>query len=418
MGTDDLSANLLDELLDAVLMVDAGGTIRYASAAWERILGYTPQELTGRTLRDFIAPDDLARTLAEADEIMAGKARIGFENRYVRKDGTLVHLMWSARHAPEHGMRIGVARDVSALKRADDLRAATYAISEAGQRADNLDALFRDIGRIVGRLVPMDHCAFARPDLDRGHYVQTFPADDVYGIAAQLLETPYPLQDVVRGDWLLLPLTVASRHVGAMLLQGPPGVTLNDTDIALLQFVAMQAAMAIERLELHTELLHAARYDDLTDLPNRRRFTEQVEHALVRTMRSGGTLALLFIDVNDFKLINDRLGHAAGDHVLRTLAQRMRETLREEDSVSRLGGDEFAVLLDQVADLAAAHAVAAKLRLAAGAPLVCEGHMLTVRLSIGIAAAPDHGYSLDQLLRHADQAMYLEKQQRKLLEQG
>src|SRR5690606_31960819 len=118
-------------LLDAILLVDVHGRIVYISAACQRIFGYTQDEMIGRSLADFIAPEDLPKTLEEAKKVMAGHARIGFENRYVRKDGSLAHLMWSARWSEQDQLRVAVARDVTELKHAQQMQAATYAVSEA-----------------------------------------------------------------------------------------------------------------------------------------------------------------------------------------------------------------------------------------------------------------------------------------------
>ncbi|MGH8808961.1 MAG: PAS domain-containing protein, partial [Noviherbaspirillum sp.] len=152
--TADRLPNFVDLLLDAVFMVDVRGRIVYVSAACERIFGYTPDEMIGKAMIDFVAPEDRARTWEEAMHVMAGSPRIGFENRYIRKDGRLASIMWSARWSEADQLRIGVARDVTERERADVLQAATYAISEAAYAASDLVALFREIHRIVAKLVP------------------------------------------------------------------------------------------------------------------------------------------------------------------------------------------------------------------------------------------------------------------------
>jgi PAS domain S-box-containing protein len=108
---------LQDLLLDAVFVVDEEGYVRDVSAACEDIFGYTPQELLGRRLIDFVLPEDLERTRAEARRVMSGEPRVGFENRYRHKDGRVVHVMWSARWLEAQRLRVGVARDVTALRR-------------------------------------------------------------------------------------------------------------------------------------------------------------------------------------------------------------------------------------------------------------------------------------------------------------
>ncbi|RLM52858.1 PAS domain S-box protein, partial [Halobellus sp. Atlit-31R] len=123
--------SLTDLLLDAVCVVDAAGIFRFVSAAGERIFGYTPQEMTGRAVLDLVLPADRERTRAAAAAVMDGRPHLDFENRYVRKDGGIVHVMWSARWCEAEGVRVAVARDVTQLKRTQAMQAAMYAISEA-----------------------------------------------------------------------------------------------------------------------------------------------------------------------------------------------------------------------------------------------------------------------------------------------
>lgn len=144
----------VDLLLDAICVVDAQGRFVFVSAASERIFGYLPHELVGRKMIDLVHPEDRERTLAAANEIMAGQPNVGFENRYVRKDGQVVHIMWSARWSEVDHLRIAVARDVTERKRSESMRTALFRISEAAHVASDLPALFKDIHRVIGDLLP------------------------------------------------------------------------------------------------------------------------------------------------------------------------------------------------------------------------------------------------------------------------
>jgi PAS domain S-box-containing protein len=148
-----LSANIADLLLDVVFLVDRHGAIVDVSAGCERMLGYRPIELIGQCMLDFVVPDDRAATVAEGARVLAGQDRIGFENRYVHKDGHWVDIMWSARWIADQGLRLGVARDISLRKRAERRQAATYAISEAAYQAGDLAGLCGEIHGILDRLV-------------------------------------------------------------------------------------------------------------------------------------------------------------------------------------------------------------------------------------------------------------------------
>lgn len=166
-----------------------------------------------------------------------------------------------------------------------------------------------------------------------------------------------------------------------------------------------------EREDSAQRIHHMAYHDALTNLPNRLLLTERVERALVRARRAGQQGALLFLDLDRFKRINDSLGHRVGDRLLVELADRLRGTLREADTIARLGGDEFVVLLEgleQHNDSAARQAteIAEKIRSVFTAAFSLEGHALYVTASIGIVTFPQDGDDVDQLLRHADTAMY------------
>jgi diguanylate cyclase (GGDEF)-like protein/PAS domain S-box-containing protein len=165
-----------------------------------------------------------------------------------------------------------------------------------------------------------------------------------------------------------------------------------------------------ERVELERQLRHQAFHDPLTGLANRALFEDRLGQALVR--RDHGRLAVLFIDLDDFKAVNDSLGHAHGDQLLRTAAQRLLEVLRPEDTAARLGGDEFAVLLEDLGDNVDAHALADRVRVALGAALSLGGRQLAPTASIGVAW-PGADTGADELLRDADVAMYAAKERGK-----
>ncbi|MGF7155717.1 putative bifunctional diguanylate cyclase/phosphodiesterase [Novosphingobium gossypii] len=154
------------------------------------------------------------------------------------------------------------------------------------------------------------------------------------------------------------------------------------------------------------ELTHRSLHDPLTDLPNRTLFADRLSQACARARRSGDPFAVVMIDLDRFKDINDSLGHAAGDAVLVTIGRRMREHLREVDTTARLGGDEFAVLLQNVDSDESALAVAVKLTELIEQPIVHDGRLLYVGASMGVALCPQLGYSPDGLMEAADEAMY------------
>jgi diguanylate cyclase (GGDEF)-like protein len=186
-------------------------------------------------------------------------------------------------------------------------------------------------------------------------------------------------------------------------------VSYGEADKMLLQFVSTQVASAIERKQSEARLSHMASHDHLTDLPNRALFSDRLENALARARRELGRVAMLYLDLDRFKEINDQLGHAVGDELLCEVAQRLTGCMRESDTVGRLGGDEFAILLPSVALPEDALAAAEKLRRTLQRPFSLKGRDVVVAGSIGIALYPDHGDTADRLLQLADDAMYAAK---------
>jgi diguanylate cyclase (GGDEF)-like protein len=160
-----------------------------------------------------------------------------------------------------------------------------------------------------------------------------------------------------------------------------------------------------ERTRIETRIAHMAHYDALTDLPNRVLFRERLDHAL-RTLPPGGQVAVLYIDIDEFKRINDSLGHPVGDELLKAVAARLRDCIAPDDVVARLGGDEFAIIQAGVIAPADTMDLITRIYHAIREPYECPGHLLTTDASIGIAMAPQDGTDLDHLFKNADLAMY------------
>jgi diguanylate cyclase (GGDEF)-like protein len=158
------------------------------------------------------------------------------------------------------------------------------------------------------------------------------------------------------------------------------------------------------------ELRHMAQHDPLTGLPNRALFGDRLDHELARAKRQHGRFAMVFLDLDYFKPINDSLGHDVGDLVLQQVARQLKATVREADTVGRLGGDEFVVLMAQLSASEAILTLAEKLHQAVRQPFVVAGHELSVSCSIGVAVYPENGTSAAALTKSADAAMYRAKQ--------
>ena len=161
-----------------------------------------------------------------------------------------------------------------------------------------------------------------------------------------------------------------------------------------------------EHKRVEARMLHLAQHDPLTDLPNRLLFQDRLQHAMARSARSGSPLAVIVIDLNNFKDVNDEEGHRVGDHVLKAVAKRLQTGLRETDTVARIGGDEFAIVLPDLTSVGAAVRVAEKMQSRIETPLKLEDGLFDLRASFGMAIFPNDALDADNLLQFADLAMY------------
>jgi diguanylate cyclase (GGDEF)-like protein len=234
-----------------------------------------------------------------------------------------------------------------------------------------------------------------------------------------------PLADYLEarefGDGIFAPLKGERAWIGAMMIGNPSGVVdrFCADDVKLFETLANNTTFALEneRLgqavwrmrELQRELQHQASHDPLTDLCNRLLFAQRVEAAL----GGGNTVSVIFIDIDDFKTVNDSLGHAAGDELLLAVARRLSDSVRPSDTVARLGGDEFAILLGESSSQREAVEVTERINRHLGEPFSIGGQSISVRASAGIATGDCRQMSAEELVRNADVAMYRAKRQGK-----
>jgi diguanylate cyclase (GGDEF)-like protein len=221
------------------------------------------------------------------------------------------------------------------------------------------------------------------------------------------------LRDQDQTALVLLPLVAKGETIGLIELSRM-GRAFGERETMLAFTFASEAAMALENARLYQQLHHQAFHDPLTRLANRSLFTDRLGHALARGQRRRSQLAVLFIDVDDLKTVNDRLGHATGDAVLVAFADRLQLSLRDGDTAARIGGDEFAVLLEDLTDTEEAEAVARRILDVMSQPIPLNGSLITSGVSIGICTTASGMETADAVMRNADYAMY----QAKLLGRG
>ncbi len=260
-----------------------------------------------------------------------------------------------------------------------------------------------------------------RVALNESYHLDEFPATrrvlldqepiriDVDDPAADPSEVAY-LHSIGHRTMAMIPLVAIGRTVGLIEITSTRRNAFDARAVELATMLAGEAAMALENARLYDEIRHQALHDGLTGLANRALFRDRVEHAVARSRRTGQRVAVLFVDLDDFKALNDTHGHARGDEVLAIAAARVRDAIRPSDTAARHGGDEFAILIEDVVDEADALAVATRLAEALRQPIALGDREVRIAASIGVAVAGDGATdSADDLLRNADVAMYAAK---------
>ena len=318
------------------------------------------------------------------------------------------------------------------------IQTALHNISEAAHKSENLHDLFEHIHSIIAELLPAKNCFVALYDSTQdelsfpyfidenderpaprklgestlsSHVIRTGEAllltsdkpDNILGSDAVIVGTAFL-------DWLGVPLIAHKRTIGALVVQSYTGVIrYTEKDKELLTFVSAQIATAIDRKQTDEHIRHLAQHDVLTDLPNRALFNDRLQVAITRNARYKEPMALMYLDLDKFKPVNDTYGHAVGDLLLKQAAQRISACVRVSDTVGRIGGDEFLVLLHNVQLPQSAAVIAEKIRASLAEPFTILDHTLSISGSIGVAIYPKNGCDQKTLALKADAAMYKAK---------
>ena len=273
----------------------------------------------------------------------------------------------------------------------------------------NAPAMLRIYTRNQGRDggLQLDRCACATEDVS---VLLTYP-DGLWLDGAQAV-TPYlvPVAKLGAVSLLVLPIIWQNTVIGAVVLGFASAAMLTDEERARARSLGDRVGVAFATAAKDEQLYYQANYDTLTALPNRLYFKDQLARRYAQAQREPQPFALLFIDLDNFKNINDSLGHAAGDDVLRQTAERLKRCVRETDTVTRLGGDEFTIILAHIRSARDPESVAEHILQAMAVPFAIAGDEHFLSASIGIALYPEDGASAEHLLRNADTAMYRAKE--------
>lgn len=414
------ATEIVETMADALIVCDSEGQIRVVNHAVASTFGYQPSELVGRSIEMLVDPDaTLANTEKLHQALKRGTLR-DQERVFLTKDGKAVEVSLSISQLKDRGVVAGsvvIARDIRQRKQAEAeikenvtlLEAALEALQTSEGRyrmlfERNSAGVFRNT--LDGRILDCnDACArifgFSSREELMAANAMTFYAD-----LKERDQTMELLKEV--GTLTNLELQLKRRDGSPIwVLENITLLPPRNEEPAILEGTLIDITdrkLAEEQIEFH------AYHDVLTNLPNRKLFTDRLTLALFHARRNETALAVMFIDVDHFKVINDTLGHNAGDELLLAMADRIPKSVREGDTVARMGGDEFTLLLPDLRYPEDAAKIAENVLSRIEQPVTISNRELYVTASIGIALYPTDGNDAETLLKNADSAMYLAKE--------
>ncbi len=377
-----------------------GNVCRYANQGYAQMFGFDQQSILGHTAAEVIGADAARAIQPQVDMVLRELKGIHYERQLVAPDGCQrfieVHLL---PHADETGAAIGAFVLISDITRH---REGEAALRESEERLSKF------------MLASAEGIVF-----HKGGFITDInpPVMALMGYTAEQMMGRSTLDFIAPDERAKVAAVIAAGHeIGydSVALHADGSRVPVEFIVRTMHYQGEKLRMTIvrdirDRVEAQARIHHLAHHDALTGLPNRVAFIERANVLLAQAQARGQSLALLFVDLDHFKRVNDSLGHPVGDMLLQTVAERITGTLREADLVARFGGDEFVLLLAGAASEAAVAEVAGKLVAAVGAPLRVEGASISVTPSIGVALFPAHGDSAGELIKHADTAMYQAK---------
>jgi diguanylate cyclase (GGDEF)-like protein/PAS domain S-box-containing protein len=426
--------------------INSPGSSLYVSPHVETLLGYSTAEWrSGPTLwLDRLHPDDRQRVLKKSSETRATGQPFSVEYRLIARDGRII---WVSDDAiivrDEENQPLvwqGMLFDITARKQAEQWLEGQKRVLEQIAQGAPLASILELIAQVIEPQIGGVRCALflvdgahatlqlaAAPSLPE-RFARAIDGEPIAPEASTAGAAAFLRRAVITADiahdkrwapvrtaahsagiaacWAVPILSSASHSMGVLAIYADMARAPSEAEELLIEATVQLARIAIERQEMVDHLIRQAFTDSLTGLPNRALLQDRLIQALVRTRRREGVVAVIFLDLDRFKVVNDRYGHHAGDQLLKLVAERLRGCVRAEDTVARFGGDEFVILLEDGLDEGEVREVAQRVLSRFETPLELGDESVRVVPSIGIAVDGTGTREPSDLLREADRAMY------------
>lgn len=404
-----------------IFVSDAQGNCIYTNAAYHTISGQTLEETLGTNWTSAIHPEDRMKAISEWGDAVRSHAPFVAEVRFSRKDKSVIWTRLNAAmiHADNKKEKslgyVQIVEDISERKTMEKiLRVSEETVYEQQERAQ---VTLNSIGdgvlttNLAGKISYLNRVA---EDMTGWSLKDALglPVEDVFTLIDAETRKP-PVNPILRA---LKSDATVKLPSNCLLVRRDGSESPIEDSVAPIHNRNNEMTGAVivfhdvsETRAMAQKMLHMAQHDFLTGLANRALLTERLTRAIGLAQRKKKQVALLFIDLDNFKHINDTLGHTIGDKLLQSVAKRLTEVVRTTDTVCRQGGDEFVILLTEIVHCQDAAQVAEKLIAAFALPHVIHECELDVTLSIGVSVYPDDGKDVESLFQHADAAMYCAK---------
>ena len=429
---------------EALAYTDMDGIVLEANKQFEELFGYELKEMRGKHIE---------KVLTNWPTQILGSNHVFTDLELIaeKKNNKLISVSVSVTLNQVNGQTTGkifLLNDITNRKANETVNNVLYNISRAANSDISLTQLYPVIREELSTIIDTTNFYIALFDEEKNELYFPYYADETGERDENFVISKYSDSDNIfhyifrtgeslllnynkykrmidRGDfnscdvitnkqvWLGVPLKIESKIIGSMILQSyiDPDI-YSKKDIKLMEFVSQQIATAIERKQAEEKLKFLSLYDPLTKLPNRVLFYDRMRQEIAYSKREQKKFALMFLDLDNFKEVNDKFGHDAGDELLQETAKRFNNLLRESDTICRLGGDEFIILLPRLKHPREnTEDVIQKIFSAFSEPFKVINDSVNIHLSIGIALYPDDGEREEILIKSADKAMYIAKKE-------